>query len=124
MAPPPRRAGRTTGASRPRGRHGLAALRVRHWTPGPSPDRLIYRPLWTVLPVARSLGLFAYGESELDPAVHAEILLESARSEARVAILIIAVAIGFALYYNFKGGIVAATSLFALITVAPLLLDS
>jgi hypothetical protein len=76
------------------------------------------------LPVARSLGLFAYGESELDPAVHAEILLESARSEARVAILIIAVALGFALYYNFKGSIVAATALFALITVAPLLLDS
>lgn len=74
--------------------------------------------------VARSLGLFKYGESELDPAVHAEILLESARSEARVAILVIAVAIGFALYNRFQGAVTAATSLFALITVAPLLLDA
>ena len=74
--------------------------------------------------MARSLGLFKYGESELDPAVHSEILLESARSEARVAILIIAVAIGFALYNRFQGDVVSATALFALITVVPLLLDS
>jgi len=74
--------------------------------------------------VARSLGLFKYGESELDPAVHAEILLESARNEARTAILIIAVAIGFALYNRFQGAVTAATALFALITVIPLLVDS
>lgn len=69
-------------------------------------------------------GLFRYGESELDPIVHSEILLESARSEARVAILIIAVALGFALYYKFTGEVVAATSLFGLITVLPLLIDA
>ena len=76
--------------------------------------------------MARSLvsGLFRYGESELDPVIHSEILLESARSEARVAILIIAVAIGFALYYRFQGAAVQATSLFALITVVPLLFDA
>jgi hypothetical protein len=76
--------------------------------------------------VARSLvsGLFRYGESELDPVIHSEILLESARSEARVAILIIAVAIGFALYYRFQGAAVQATALFALITVVPLLVDA
>lgn len=74
--------------------------------------------------MARSLGLFKYGESELDPAVHAEILLESARNEARTAILIIAVAIGFALYNRFQGAVTAATALFALITVIPLLVDS
>ena len=76
--------------------------------------------------MARSLasGLFRYEESELDPAVNSEILLESARSEARVAILIIAVAIGFALYYRFQGTAVQATSLFALITVVPLLFDA
>lgn len=76
--------------------------------------------------MARSLasGLFRYGESELDPVIHSEILLESARSEARVAILIIAVAIGFALYYRFQGTAVQATSLFALITVIPLLFDA
>lgn len=76
--------------------------------------------------MARSLvsGLFQYGESELDPVIHSEILLESARSEARVAILIICVALGFALYYRFQGAAVTATSLFALITVVPLLFDA
>ncbi|HUR24516.1 MAG TPA: hypothetical protein VM327_00690 [Candidatus Thermoplasmatota archaeon] len=76
--------------------------------------------------MARSLvsGLFRYEESELDPVIHSEILLESARSEARVAILIIAVAIGFALYYRFQGAAVQATALFALITVVPLLVDA
>lgn len=76
--------------------------------------------------MARSLvsGLFRYGESELDPVIHSEILLESARSEARMAILIIAVALGFALYNRFQGVAVSATSLFALITVVPLLVDA
>lgn len=69
-------------------------------------------------------GLFRYGESELDPAVHAEILLESARSEARVAVLICLLALGFGLWYNFKGDVVAAISIFAVLTVLPLLIDS
>lgn len=69
-------------------------------------------------------GLFRYGESELDPAVHAEILLESSRSEARVAVLICLLAVGFALWYNLKGPIVAATSIFAVLTVLPLLVDA
>lgn len=76
--------------------------------------------------MARSLasGLFRYGESELDPAVHAEILLESARSEARVAILIVLLAIGFALYYRFQGDEVRVISIFAVLTVLPLLVDA
>ena len=69
-------------------------------------------------------GLFRYGESELDPAVHSEILLESARSEARVAILILLLAIGFDLWYKFQGPITAAISLFAVLSVLPLLVDS
>jgi hypothetical protein len=76
--------------------------------------------------MARSLvsGLFRYGESELDPAVHAEILLESARSEARVAILILLLALGFALWYKFQGEVVSAISIFAVLTVLPLLVDA
>lgn len=76
--------------------------------------------------VARSLvsGLFRYGESELDPAVHSEILLESARSEARAAILILMLGLGFALWYQFQGRVVAATSLFAVLSVLFLLVDA
>jgi hypothetical protein len=76
--------------------------------------------------VAKSLlsGALRYGESEIDPAIHAEILLESARSEARVAILIILLAIGFGLWFNFKGEVVSAISVFAVLTVLPLLVDA
>ena len=76
--------------------------------------------------MARSLvsGLFRYGESELDPAVNAEILLESARSEARAAILILLFGLGFALWYNFKGEVVRATSVFAVLSVLFLLIDA
>lgn len=76
--------------------------------------------------MTRSLasGLFRYGESELDPAVHAEILLESARSEARVAILILVLALFFAVWYKFQGETVRAIALFAVLTVLPLLIDA
>jgi len=76
--------------------------------------------------VAKSLvaGVFRYGESELDPAVASEILLESARSEARVAILIVLLAVGFALYYRFQGDEVRVISIFAVLTVLPLLIDA
>lgn len=65
-----------------------------------------------------------YGESELDPAVHAEILLESARNEARVAILELVLAIGFGLWFSFRGEAFRAVAVFALVTVLPLLLDA
>ncbi len=76
--------------------------------------------------MAKSLvtGVFRYGESELDPAVASEILLESARSEARVAILIILLALGFALWYRFQGEVVSAISIFAVLSVLPLLVDA
>jgi hypothetical protein len=76
--------------------------------------------------VAKSLvtGVFRYGESELDPAVASEILLESARSEARTAILILVLAVGFGLWYRFQGEVVSAISVFAVLTVLPLLVDS
>lgn len=76
--------------------------------------------------MAKSLvtGVFRYGESELDAAVASEILLESARSEARTAILIIILAVGFGLWYRFQGDVVAAISLFAVLSVIPLLVDS
>jgi ABC-type spermidine/putrescine transport system permease subunit I len=69
-------------------------------------------------------GFFRYGESELDPAIQAEILLESARNEARVAILEIVLALGFALWYRFQGPEVRAVTVFVLLTVLPLILDS
>lgn len=76
--------------------------------------------------MAKSLvtGVFRYGESELDPAVASEILLESARSEARVAILIIVLAVGFGLWYRFQGEVVSAISIFAVLSVLPLLVDA
>jgi hypothetical protein len=69
-------------------------------------------------------GWFRYGETELDPAVQAEILLESARSEARTAILIILLALGWALWYKFQGEVVSNISIFTVITVVPLLVDA
>lgn len=76
--------------------------------------------------MAKSLvtGVFRYGESELDAAVAAEILLESARAEARTAILILLLAVGFGLWYRFQGPIVGAVSIFAVLSVLPLLVDS
>jgi len=69
-------------------------------------------------------GLFRYGESELDPAVQAEVLLESARNEARVAILEVLVAVGFGLWFKFQGVAFQSVAWFAVITVLPLLVDS
>lgn len=72
----------------------------------------------------RGLGLLWYRESELDPVIHAEILLESARAEARIAILVILLALGFGLWYDFIGPVFRAVAFFALLTVLPLLVDS
>lgn len=65
-----------------------------------------------------------YGDSEIEPAVQAEILLESARAEARLAILVIALAIGFVVWFGITSDVSAAVALFAFIAVVPLLLDS
>jgi hypothetical protein len=69
-------------------------------------------------------GLFRYGESELDPAVQAEVLLESARNEARAAILEVLVAVGFGLYYGFRSTQFQAVAWFTVITMLPLLADA
>lgn len=69
-------------------------------------------------------GLFRYGESELDPAIQAEILLESARNEARVAVLEVILAFGFGLWYGLGSLPSVAVAWFCLLTVVPLLLDS
>ncbi len=70
-------------------------------------------------------GLFRYGESELDPAVQAEILLESARNEARVAILEIVLAVGFgAFWLHFTSQAFRAVAFFTIVTVLPLLVDA
>ena len=67
---------------------------------------------------------FPYTQTEVDPIVRAEILIESARSEARVAILEILLALLFGLYFGFVGGAFRAVALFCLATVVPLLVDS
>lgn len=70
-------------------------------------------------------GLFRYGESELDPSIQAEILLESARNEARVATLEVILAIAFWPLYGLKDTTAfSAVAIFCLITVLPLLIDS
>lgn len=69
-------------------------------------------------------GLFRYGESELDPAIQAEILLESARNEARVAVLEVILAFGFGLWYGLGNAPSIAVAWFCVLTVIPLLLDS
>ena len=76
--------------------------------------------------VAKGLasGLFRYGESELDTAVQAEILLESARNEARVAILELLLAIGFGVWLDFNSYAFRAVAVFTVLTVAPLLVDA
>lgn len=69
-------------------------------------------------------GLFRYGESELDPAVQAEVLLESARNEARAAILEALVAVGFGLFLRFNSPEFRAVAWFTVVTVVPLLIDA
>lgn len=69
-------------------------------------------------------GLFGYGESELDPAVQAEIQLETARSEARLAIWAILVTLGLGLWFQFKGPEFTGATIVAVVTVIPFLVDS
>lgn len=68
--------------------------------------------------------MFRYGESELDPAVQAEILLESARNEARVAVLMVLVALVFGMWYAFQGEAFRAVAVFCVLTTLPLLVDA
>lgn len=70
------------------------------------------------------MAAWPYMESELDPVIHAEILVESARSEARITILVILLALGFGVWNGFGSAVFRATSLFAVLTVAPLLVDA
>ncbi len=70
------------------------------------------------------LDRLKYVESELDPVIHAEILVESSRNEARVAVLEILFALGFGVVLGFGTSEFQAVALFALFTVSPLLLDA
>lgn len=75
--------------------------------------------------MARGLsGLFGYGESELDPAIQAEIQLETARAEARLAIWTILVTLGIGLWFQFKGPEFTGATVVALVTVIPFLADA
>ncbi len=70
------------------------------------------------------MAAWPYAESELDPIIHAEILVEVARIEARVAILEILLALGFGIWFGFGAEPFRAVAIFTLLTVAPLLIDS
>lgn len=65
-----------------------------------------------------------YTETELDPVIQAEILLEVARIEARVVILEILLALGFGVWFGFGSNVFSAVAIFALATVVGLLIDS
>lgn len=69
-------------------------------------------------------GFLRYGESELDPMVQAEILFESSRTEARIAILEILLALGFGVWHGFQTAVFQAVVVFTVFTVVPLLIDS
>ncbi len=69
-------------------------------------------------------GIFSYTESELEPAVHAEILVETSRNEARIAILEIVLALAFGAWLGFGSPEFSAVAIFALLTIVPLLLDA
>lgn len=68
--------------------------------------------------------MFRYTQTEIDPVIQAEILLESARSEARVAILELLLAIGFGVWFGLADPVFRGVAVFALLTVVPLLVDS
>lgn len=93
---------------------------------GPCPARWLFWLGWgaTRVPGPPLKGLFRYGESELEPAIQAEILLESARNEARVAVLELCLALLFTFWYGFGNAASQAIAWFSLITVLPLLVDS
>lgn len=75
--------------------------------------------------VARGFGrMFRYTQTEVDPVIWAQILLESARFEAAVAIIEILIAIGFAIIFGWTDPVFRGVAIFCLITVIPLLIDS
>lgn len=65
-----------------------------------------------------------YSESELDPVIYAEILLEVARVEARITILVILLALAFGVWYGFGSTVFSAIALLTVASVLPLLIDS
>lgn len=65
-----------------------------------------------------------YGETEMDSVLRSEILLETARAEARIAIWGLLVALGVGLWFNFVGPIFRWTVAYGLIVCVPLLVDS
>ncbi len=65
-----------------------------------------------------------YLDTELEPAIQAEIMAETSRTEARIVILEILAAIVFGAIEGMGSPIFRGVAIFALITVIPLLIDS
>lgn len=81
------------------------------------------RPTWAF--VANGLAQWlGYLDTELEPAIQAEILAETSRTEARIVILEILAAIVFGAITGMGSDVFRGVAIFALITVIPLLVDS
>ncbi len=65
-----------------------------------------------------------YLETELEPAIQAEILEETSRTEARIVILQVLTALVFGAIVGLGSELFRAITIFALVTVVPLLIDS
>ena len=65
-----------------------------------------------------------YTTTEVDPVIQAEILLETGRAEARTAILVLLLAIGFGLWKGLASDLFRWVAIFAVMSVIPLLVDS
>jgi hypothetical protein len=65
-----------------------------------------------------------YTSTEVDPVIQAEILLETGRAEARTAILVLLLAIGFGVWKGFASPEFQWVAGFATLSVVPLLVDS
>lgn len=65
-----------------------------------------------------------YTTTEVDPVIQAEILLETGRAEARTAILMLLLAVGFGFWQGFFSEVFRWVAIFAVICVVPLLVDS
>lgn len=70
------------------------------------------------------LARIGYTETELDPPIQAEILVESSRTEARISILLIIVALGFGVWHGMGSQVFRNIAVFCLIGVVPMLVDA
>jgi hypothetical protein len=69
-------------------------------------------------------GWLGYLDTELEPAIQAEILIETSRNEARITILELLILFIFGAIYGIYSEVFVALAWFCILTVGPLLIDS